>query len=306
MAIVNYYIHIFQRLINIDNIDIIKSIVCNFTNQRNKKDNNTEDFEYLSSYNLKEFELPEEDKVFYVDDLICIFCKKRLKNYTALYVHYKTNHSNSIYFSVKLVNKYTNLKEAHIVSFTKKNYVNENTYCIEDSLKELYSIGIHINKYEFCFSIDEILRQTLLIEFLKEKDDFLKLISYKRINNLNSFNDYLCNKEDNSINNLNNIIQKSKKLKNDRNSHLVDINKQILNIYLPNYHSYMENRLVLLHTVTGEMLDNNLESSGYSEIEVDTKTYLEQCLIDKNCSNISFKDKIFLKIWNKFIQDNNR
>ncbi len=66
----------------------------------------------------------------------------------------------------------------------------------------------------------------------------------------------------------------------------------------------MKNNLVLFDIFTGEMLDNNMESMGYETNDDDYKLQLENQWIDNNINNISLDDKTFMKLWNRFIDDN--
>lgn len=277
-----YYIHIFSRRVNINNKETIKSIVMNFSNQRNKK-KETEDFICINKSTLANFQFENEDKDYYIDTLNCIMCKATLKNFTSLFLHYKFNHSNYLFFNVKISNNYTNIKEAHIVSFAYSCF-NEDEYKERNYYSEIASLGVNVDYGYFAFLSGEKERQYLLLEYLKENKDFDRLISLEKVYELSN------------ANKQNSFTTNTKPLTNS--------NKQVFNQYLPNPNSYMNNKLVLFDNFTGEMLDQNQESMGYELNEEDYRLQLEDDWIDNNINNVSLEDKDFMKLWNRFIDEN--
>ncbi len=277
-----YYLHIFSRRINIHNKETIKSIVMNFSNQRNRKKEN-EDFICLNKTTLQNFQFENEDKDYYIDTLQCIICKSTLKNLTALFLHYKFSHLNYLFFNVKISNNFTNLKEAHVVAFSYSCFDEEENKD-RNYYSEIASLGVNVDYGYFAFLSSEKDRQYLLLEYLKENKDFDRLINLEKVYELSNAN------KQNSFSTL------TKPLTNS--------NKQVFNQYLPNPNSYMKNNLVLFDIFTGEMLDNNMESMGYETNDDDYKLQLENQWIDNNINNISLDDKTFMKLWNRFIDDN--
>lgn len=76
-----------------------------------------EEFVCLNKHNFSELEFEAEDKVYYLEMLGCVICKQSMKNFAALFLHYKLNHRDFIFFNIKHQNSHTNIKEAHIVAF---------------------------------------------------------------------------------------------------------------------------------------------------------------------------------------------
>lgn len=287
-----YYLHIFFRRVNIQSMESIKSIVNNFTNHRNRKIE-TEDFVCLSGANISSYVFEQEDKDYFISILCCLLCKSHLKNFTSLFLHYKLSHPDFLFFNVKIHNYHTNVREAHLVAFAYK--------CFDEELNkdkhvysELASKGINVQHEYFGFTLNELDRVQLLSSYLKEIDDFQKLISLESLYKLRNAN----NLEQGEIGNH------VAKTGNPNKSHLMNSNKQVFNQYLPNPSSYLNRRLILFDTVTGEMLDNKLQSAGHKLPDEDYRVKLEDVWIDSHIKNVADQDKQFFKLWNRFTEEN--
>lgn len=272
-CISEYYLHIFFRRVNIQSLETIKSIVVNFNAQRSKK-SETEDFICLNKRSIRSFEFDKDDKDYYIETLNCVMCKATMKNFTSLLLHYKINHSEFLFFNVKIDNPITFLKEGHIVAFNKK----EN----KEDFNEMVSLGVNTDTGYFCFFTNEKDRQYYLIEYLKETKDFDKLIHSEDLKEISKQESFSCYNKKN----------------------LTNSNKAQFCQYLPNPSSYMKDRHIFFDNFTGEILDLNLESAGHEIIEPEKIVQLEDKWIDDHLNDVSNKDKDFMKIWNRFTEKN--
>lgn len=289
-SINEYYIHVINRKLNISNIDFIRSIVLNFSQQRNKKVEN-EDFMCFNKHSIKNYDFKNNDeKDYYIDTLICIFCKETFKNFTSIFIHYKIKHIEYLYFNIRINNPYTNLKEAHIVAlyFTKNKEKEEEN----DNL-------LNLNSDEIQFQMNDKERQSILIEILKEQGDYEKYISLDKLNMIFNQNEEV-KRAYSSIENINSYQNLTVTTNNNSTSN----NKITFYKYLPNSDSFMGERLVLFDIFTGEMLDSNNESMGYEMNEDSMRIKLEDKWIDEYIEDVSTNNKEFMKEWNRCIENN--
>ena len=121
-TITDYYLHILTKTLAKRDMNIY---IKNFIYQRNKSKINENCFTCINRSSIKEI-MPHEDfddKDYYIDFLVCIFCKEEFNSFVSLFYHTTIMHEKyKCFLSTQPWPDVSEIQEAHIIVYPSQSY----------------------------------------------------------------------------------------------------------------------------------------------------------------------------------------